>query len=293
MYFELYSGTSLKQAATMLSDLKLGQYTKLPPRITFTVQCVGTIVGALLNYVIMQTVINNERPILLSNEGTRTWSGQQVQSYNANAVLWGALGKEIYGPSGPYFIVPMGIVIGLFLPIIPYFLYRRFQWGWLLHVNMAVLSYYLGDLAGGTNGYINTWMAIGLTSHFYLRRYHAGFFRKACMLCCTRESLVLTLIPVQLLVRRRYRRWSADLRVRVLLLSRRCGWAVSQVPELGAQPRRQPRLLHGHVVYSRRPRLLTGLLLLWPALRCCTIRAFCILHSHYWLGRNEIVPHRS
>lgn len=43
----------------------------------------------------MQTVINNERPILLSNEGTRTWSGQQVQSYNANAVLWGALGKEI------------------------------------------------------------------------------------------------------------------------------------------------------------------------------------------------------
>jgi hypothetical protein len=51
----------------------------------------------------MQTVVNNERPILLDNQGTRTWSGQQVQSYNANAVLWGALGKEIYGPKGPYF----------------------------------------------------------------------------------------------------------------------------------------------------------------------------------------------
>jgi hypothetical protein len=44
-------------------------------------------------------------------------------------------------------------------------------------VNTAVLAYNLGDLAGGTNGYINTIMVIGLTSHFYLRRYHAKFFR--------------------------------------------------------------------------------------------------------------------
>jgi uncharacterized oligopeptide transporter (OPT) family protein len=44
MYFELYSGTALFQAASMLQDLKLGQYTKLPPRKTFTIQMVGTIV---------------------------------------------------------------------------------------------------------------------------------------------------------------------------------------------------------------------------------------------------------
>ncbi|PCH44089.1 peptide transporter MTD1, partial [Wolfiporia cocos MD-104 SS10] len=178
MYFELYSSQSLTQAAGMLGDLKLGQYTKLPPRTTFSVQMAGTIVGALLNYVIMQTVVRNERAILLSDEGTRVWSGQQVQSYNANAVLWGALGKEIYGPGGPYFVVPLGIVIGLALPVIPWLMYRRLRWEWLKLVNMAVLAYNIGDLAGGTNGYINTWMAIGLTSHFYIRKYRAGWFRK-------------------------------------------------------------------------------------------------------------------
>ncbi|TFY64780.1 hypothetical protein EVJ58_g2402 [Rhodofomes roseus] len=178
MYFELYSSQALKQAASMLGDLKLGQYTKLPPRTTFSVQMAGTVVGALLNYVIMQTVISNEREILLSNEGTRVWSGQQVQSYNANAILWGALGKEIYGPGGPYFIVPLGIVIGLGLPIIPWLLYRKYRWHWLTLVNTSVLAYNIGDLAGGTNGYINTWMAIGLTSHFYVRKYRAGWFRK-------------------------------------------------------------------------------------------------------------------
>jgi uncharacterized oligopeptide transporter (OPT) family protein len=148
MYFELYSGTALGQAASMLSDLKLGQYTKVPPRVTFVVQMAGTIVGAMLNYAIMQTVVNNERTILLSNEGSRTWSGQQVQSYNANAVLWGALGKEIYGPSGPYFIVPLGIVIGLGLPVIPWVMYRYTKWGWLKYINTAVLAYNVGDLAG-------------------------------------------------------------------------------------------------------------------------------------------------
>jgi len=178
MYFELYSSQTLVQAASMLGDLKLGQYTKLPPRTTFSVQMAGTVVGALLNYVIMQTVVRNERTILLANEGSRVWSGQQVQSYNANAILWGALGKEIYGPGGPYFIVPLGIVIGLALPIIPYLLYRRYRWEWLKLINMSVLAYNIGDLAGGTNGYINTWMAIGLTSHFYIRKYRAGWFRK-------------------------------------------------------------------------------------------------------------------
>ncbi|KIJ55709.1 hypothetical protein M422DRAFT_220506 [Sphaerobolus stellatus SS14] len=178
MYFELYSYRSLKQAAFMLSDLKLGQYTKLPPRVTFIVQIAGTVVGALINYVIMQTVVTNERDILLSNEGTRVWSGQQIQSFNANAVTWGALGKELYGPKGPYFIVPISIVIGLALPIVPWLLYKKFGWKWLTYMNTAVLAYNIGDLAGGTNGYINTWMAIGLTSHFYIRKYRAGWFRK-------------------------------------------------------------------------------------------------------------------
>ncbi|CCM02024.1 uncharacterized protein FIBRA_04100 [Fibroporia radiculosa] len=178
MYFELYSSQTLVQAAGMLGDLKLGQYTKLPPRTTFSVQMAGTIVGALLNYVIMQTVVSSERTILLSNEGTRVWSGQQVQSYNANAILWGALGKEIYGPGGPYFIVPLGIIIGLVLPIIPWYIYNKYRWEWLKFVNTSVLAASIGDLAGGTNGYINTWMLIGLTSHFYIRKYRAGWFRK-------------------------------------------------------------------------------------------------------------------
>lgn len=44
MHFTLYGSNTLSQALGLLRDLKMGQYTKLPPRVTFTVQCLGSIV---------------------------------------------------------------------------------------------------------------------------------------------------------------------------------------------------------------------------------------------------------
>lgn len=67
MYGSLYGGQSVVQALNFLQDLKLGQYVKLAPRVTFCMQAagkqypqtsvkqpierrpIGTIVGALLN----------------------------------------------------------------------------------------------------------------------------------------------------------------------------------------------------------------------------------------------------
>lgn len=38
-------------------------------------------------------------------------SGQEPQSLNSAAVTW-SLAKELYSPSGPYFVIPMGLLIG-------------------------------------------------------------------------------------------------------------------------------------------------------------------------------------
>ena len=79
MYFSLYGYNTVLQARGLIRDLKMGQYTKLPPRVTFLVQVLGTIVGGLLNYLIMKVVIQAQREILLDIQGTNVWSGQQVQ----------------------------------------------------------------------------------------------------------------------------------------------------------------------------------------------------------------------
>ena len=69
------------QGIALLQDLKLGQYVKLAPRVTFLMQMLGkwnisqgfvlyrasnntfsgTVVGAILNYVMMLSIIENNR----------------------------------------------------------------------------------------------------------------------------------------------------------------------------------------------------------------------------------------
>ncbi len=67
-----------------MSNLKLGQYGKLSPRCTFTVQIMGTVLGAVVNYALMSSITTSQRDILLSIQGTNIWSGQVIQSFNSN-----------------------------------------------------------------------------------------------------------------------------------------------------------------------------------------------------------------
>lgn len=50
MYGVLYGAHPTTQALLMAQDLKLGQYVKLAPRVTFGVQIVGTFYSILLTF---------------------------------------------------------------------------------------------------------------------------------------------------------------------------------------------------------------------------------------------------
>ncbi|SCV69386.1 BQ2448_2406 [Microbotryum intermedium] len=184
LYFQLYSSNSVAQGSTMVSDLK---YTKVPPRAMFMVQAAGTLLGAILNLIIMNSIVNSQRTILLSVEGSNLWSGNVVQSYNAQAISWGALGKEMYGPHNKYFLIPLAVrnlflrrstVLGLFVPL-PFWLAHRF---WpkrrFNEVVTPMLCWSLGYLSVGIKSSLMSFFIIAIVSQFYLRRHRPTFFRK-------------------------------------------------------------------------------------------------------------------
>ncbi|KAF7311079.1 OPT oligopeptide transporter [Mycena chlorophos] len=178
MYFTLWAYNSTEQGRSMTRDLKMGQYTKLPPRVTFTMQCVGSIVGAIINYFIMNDIITTKREILLSVQGTNTWSGASIQSFNSDAVSWGALAKQLYSPTSTYGIIPLSIIIGLFVPVPFYLLHRKYPKAHFDGVITPMICTQIGYLSGGINSSVFMTFLLCIFSQYYLRVYRPGFFRK-------------------------------------------------------------------------------------------------------------------
>jgi len=178
MYFVLFSYNSVNQAQLLLRDLKIAQYTKLPPRAAFTAQVFGTLLGAILNFVLMNSIIDNQRPILLSIEGTNIWSGQQPQQYNSQAIAWGGLSHELFGAGKRYQWVPWAYVIGLVVPV-PFWIIHRY-WPRLRadYLYTPVICYYIGWLCVGINSSILSYFTIAWFSQYYLRRNYPRWFVK-------------------------------------------------------------------------------------------------------------------
>jgi hypothetical protein len=57
----------------------LNYTVKIPPRVMFITQVWGTIIGCIVNYVVMVSIVTSKRDVLLDPQGTNAWSGQTVQ----------------------------------------------------------------------------------------------------------------------------------------------------------------------------------------------------------------------
>lgn len=121
----LFGYNSVVQGQLLLRDLKFAQYAHLSPRCTFTMQMTGTLVGAVLSYIMMDSITTNQREILLSIEGTNIWSGQAVQSFNSQAIAWGGLAKEMFSAGSRYDWVAYAFLLGFVLPV-PFWLIHRY-----------------------------------------------------------------------------------------------------------------------------------------------------------------------
>jgi OPT oligopeptide transporter protein len=73
----------------------------------------------------MNSIIDSQRDILLSVQGTNIWSGQQVQQYNFQAIGWGGLSHELFASGKRYQWVAWAYVIGLLAPV-PFWVIHRF-----------------------------------------------------------------------------------------------------------------------------------------------------------------------
>ncbi|KAI0700199.1 OPT oligopeptide transporter [Cytidiella melzeri] len=183
MYVNLYGNSTAFQTLFLLQDLKLGQYVKLPPRVTFSSQLAGSFIGAIFNYIMMKTIIGSNREVLLDPVGTRIWSGWIIQSYNSASVAMGALGEELFTVGKPYYLISFAIFIGLLFPI-PFWLVHRctnrdsFVSKAAAYINTPIVAYYAGFLPYSVNGQWWSCVVIGFAAQWWARSRRPKWFKK-------------------------------------------------------------------------------------------------------------------
>ncbi|KAG0202946.1 hypothetical protein BGX28_004699 [Mortierella sp. GBA30] len=181
MTFKCYGYMAMYQCNLLMGDLKLGHYMKIPPRSMFTGQLWGTLVGAIFNYFTMIVIIDSQRAAL---NGTKPdpnglWTGQRVQTYWGSGLIYGALGPaRMFAFDGKYWFIYIGFLIGLFAPVIPWLLSKKFpsiKWSSL---NFAVVAQGMGAFPNGYSMGIFSTLVTALVFQFYLFRYHKGWWKR-------------------------------------------------------------------------------------------------------------------
>jgi OPT family oligopeptide transporter len=169
LYFASWSHQVILLSVNLANWLKVGQYTKVPHRVMFATQIYGTLLGAGLNYVVMITIVTNKRDIILDPKGNSVWSGSIIQSLNTQAVTW-ALAKDVYGAHSRYFLVPIGLVIGLAVPVLHWGLIRLYAPLGKLPLNTAIIASYAGLNFIGNTSWVWSSILVGIFSQVYLRK---------------------------------------------------------------------------------------------------------------------------
>ncbi|SAM01283.1 hypothetical protein [Absidia glauca] len=168
MYFKTLGYNTLNQAGKMAKDLKVGHYLKVPPRMVFFSQILGTIIGSIFNYIVNDNIVTTKRDILLDPDGG-----------NNAAITWGAIGPmAMFGPSTRYYIILWAFVIGFFLPVPGWLLHKKFPKAGFNYINMPMFLVGAATLPGSNSSWITvSFIVIIVTQGFIKRRYNAWFVK--------------------------------------------------------------------------------------------------------------------
>lgn len=178
MYFATFGYNSLYMAKHLLKDMKLGQYTHLSPRCTFTTQLFGTAIGCICSYGFMQQITTEKKDILMSIQGSNVWSGHIIHAQNSAAIGWGGLAASLYSPRGKYPWISMSFLLGLIAPAPLWFAHKAFPKLRLDYWNTAIIASAMSILDHGTHSALVFHYIASFISQLYLRKYRTNWFIK-------------------------------------------------------------------------------------------------------------------
>lgn len=139
MVFVTYCYISSAQGIKFSSDLKLGHYMKIPPKLLFTVQMVATLVSSVTQIGVLNWMFTYI-PGLCTPQAINGFNCPIARVHFNGSILWGVVGPQrFFGPGALYRHLVWAFLIGAIAPIAIWLVARRHKTGILRKVNLPVL----------------------------------------------------------------------------------------------------------------------------------------------------------
>ena len=125
MVFVTYGYISSSQGIKFSSDLKLGHYMKIPPKILFKVQMVSTLVSSVTQAGVLNWMFVSI-PNICTPEAVNGFTCPIARVHFNGSILWGVIGpRRFFGPGALYRPLTWAFLVGAIAPIFVWVLARR------------------------------------------------------------------------------------------------------------------------------------------------------------------------
>ncbi|KAI0008767.1 OPT-domain-containing protein [Xylariaceae sp. FL0662B] len=177
-FFKSFGYVTCAHAITFSNDLKLAHYVKIPPRQTFAAQMVGTLISTFVCVGVLNFQMN-QIPGVCTVDAANRFTCPGINTFFTASVLWGTVGPvKVFGEGGMYTWLLAGFPIGFVVPIIFYYMNKKFNKTWMRQIHPVAMFY--GALSWSPYNLSYIWPAVPVAwwSWVYLKKRYLGFWSK-------------------------------------------------------------------------------------------------------------------
>ncbi|KAI9206271.1 OPT oligopeptide transporter protein-domain-containing protein [Polychytrium aggregatum] len=172
MSFKSLGYNTMIQAQTLLNDLKIGHYMKVPPRAMVT----GQVIGAILSALICVPVATSFTLSPLFGKGD--WRAIGYGVFYSAGTIWGAIAPaRFFGYGALYHDVLYAFPVGFLLPILPWLGNKVYKHPYWHLVNIPIMANWFGPQTGNMNTILTPFI-VAFVFQYYLFRYKSEWWRK-------------------------------------------------------------------------------------------------------------------
>ncbi|KAI1271973.1 OPT oligopeptide transporter protein-domain-containing protein [Xylaria sp. FL0933] len=192
-YFKSFGYITCAHALGFSNDLKLAHYVKIPPRQTFCAQIGATLISTFVCTGLLNFQMNHI-PGVCTVDAPNHFTCPDINTFFTASVLWGTVGTlKVFGSSGIYTALLAGFPVGFTVPIILYYISKRFKKSWMRQVHPVAIFYGALNWAPYNFAYIWPAVPIAWVSWVWLKKRYSSLWCKYNFVLAAAFSTAITI----------------------------------------------------------------------------------------------------